>query len=767
MEFLKSLLRNSGYNKTITIIKIASVTVSTTAALIIWAFIINENRYDSDIQHGDRIYRLEAQWASMPSFIGHALNQNMGNEMATTRMYFSSDVGFQVDNTPFNISDLVFADSTLFKVLPMHFISGDPVNALNLPLTIVLSEPVARILFGTTDVVGRILKMENELDFTVTGVIKENPFMHLKLDCIASIVSLEKIAGPGVLQAYDGWSYPTYVLIPENSSQLDYETKIRELLLKLGYKEGFYLKPFDNIYYSPEKENESNTKHGNLLYNKILLAVSVFILLLAAVNFINLTTAGAISRSKEVRTRKIQGASRIRLTGQFLAEVTFLILFSVVLSLILLEFLNPVIQRFNGFAVDASIFLKTQNLLILIPGLLAFTLITGLYPSLYLSSFGFDRTGIISTGHHKIRNSLIVFQNMVSVTLICCTLIANRQFRYMNRKDLGFNKENVIILKLNSELKVRMDLFRQRMQENPGVAGISYSSRIPGNYWGSWCCVKIEGKENKYFNNYVDPSYLKTLGITLKEGRDFSDDASEQKTKYLINETAIRTYDLKNPIGQVITPGNGIKGEIIGIIEDFHYRGLQYEQTPLLLFNTPEYKNYVNIKLSSTDIKGSLQKIRLVWEEICPDFVFSYNFLDTTYDLQYSTERKFESLIFSFAILALFIASIGLLGISVFSTERRTREIGIRKVNGASSIEIMRMLIADILPWIIIAFVISCPIVLYVMSGWLKNFAFKTNINIWIFLISIGISLGVAIITVVLQSWRVAAKNPVEALRYE
>ncbi|MGE5457205.1 MAG: ABC transporter permease, partial [Methanococcaceae archaeon] len=201
MEFLKSLLRNSGYNKTITIIKIASVTVSTTAALIIWAFIINENRYDSDIQHGDRIYRLEAQWASMPSFIGHALNQNMGNEMATTRMYFSSDVGFQVDNTPFNISDLVFADSTLFKVLPMHFISGDPVNALNLPLTIVLSEPVARILFGTTDVVGRILKMENELDFTVTGVIKENPFMHLKLDCIASIVSLEKIAGPGVLQA--------------------------------------------------------------------------------------------------------------------------------------------------------------------------------------------------------------------------------------------------------------------------------------------------------------------------------------------------------------------------------------------------------------------------------------------------------------------------------------------------------------------------------------------------------------------------------------
>jgi putative ABC transport system permease protein len=337
----------------------------------------------------------------------------------------------------------------------------------------------------------------------------------------------------------------------------------------------------------------------------------------------------------------------------------------------------------------------------------------------------------------------------------------------MSTKDLGFNKENVIILKLNSELKAHMDLFRKRMAEIPGVAELSYSSRIPGNYWGSWCCVNIEGKENKYFNNYVDPSYLNTLGITLKEGRNFSEDPGDQKTKYLINETAVKTYGLKNPVSQLITPGNGIKGEIIGIIKDFHYRGLQYEQTPLLLFNTPEYKNYVNIKLLDTNIEENLGRIRTVWEEICPDFVFSYNFLDSTYDLQYRTERKFESLIFSFAFLALFIASIGLLGISVFSTERRTREIGIRKANGATSIEIIRMLISDIVPWILIAFLASCPLSWYVMSGWLKNFAFRTNINLWVFIFSIIISIGVAAITITLHSWRVARKNPVEALRYE
>jgi putative ABC transport system permease protein len=494
--------------------------------------------------------------------------------------------------------------------------------------------------------------------------------------------------------------------------------------------------------------------------------VSVFILLLAAVNFINLTIASAVSRSKEVRLRKLQGASRMRLAGQFMAEVVFLVFLSVCLSFLLLWYLNPLVHSLTGFSFNASGFVSGQNLVVLLLGFLVFTVVAGIYPSLHLSSGG-SNSGIPSHGHYKVRNGLIVFQNLVSITLICCTLVANSQFRYMSRKDLGFNKENVIILKLNSELKKRIDLFRQSVQQIPGISSITFSSRIPGNYWGSWCCVKVEGKENKYFNNYVDPFYLKTLGITLKEGRNFSENEGDIKTTYLINETAIKTYDLKNPVGQIITPGNGIKGEIIGIIKDFHYRGLQYEQTPLLLFNTPEYKNYVNIKISGADIEGTIQKIRKIWEETCPAFVFNYSFLDSTYDLQYSSERKFESLLFSFALLALFIAAIGLLGISVFTTERRTKEIGIRKVNGANSIEIIRMLLKDIIPWIMIAFLISCPLVWYIMTGWLKNFAFRTNINPWIFVFSALISFGVAAITITLQSWKAASKNPVETLRYE
>jgi putative ABC transport system permease protein len=771
MGMLKITLRNFRNNLTSTIIKVLGLAISIAAVLVIWSFVINENKYDSGIPGSDRIFRLDAQWASMPPFIGHVINQNMTGRIIAARLNFWTDAGIQVNNIPFNLQDLVFADSTFFTVIPREFIAGDPDKALVQPCSLVLSETIAKRLFGTTDALGKIIRFENQFDFTVTGIIKDNPFMHIKSEVIASIVSLEKIRAPGILQAYDGWSYPTYLLLPENANIADYETRIRELLGKFNYTQQFHLTPFDKIYYSPEVENESNTKHGNLLYNKILIAVSVFILLLAAINFINLTIANALARSKEVSLKKIQGASQARLIVQFMFETILFIFLSIGLSFIFLWFLNPLISTLTGFSFNAADFCSTRNLLVLVTGLLVFTFFAGLYPSLYISSYTINTVKTGSRGslnHIGIRNGLIIFQNLVSITLICCTLIANRQFQFMNKKDLGFNKKDVIILKINSQLKEHMDLFREKLLNHPEITSVSYSSRIPGNYWGSWCCVNIEGKENKYFNNYVDPDYLKTLEIKMKEGRNFSaENPADRKATYLINETAIRLYDLKDPVGQVIVPGNGIRGQIIGIFRDFHYRGLNYEQTPLILFYTPEYKNYVNIRLTGSNTEGALEKIRMTWEDICPAFSFEYKFLDATYDLQYQSERKFESLLFYFAILALFIASIGLYGLSVFSIERRTKEIGIRKVNGATTIEIVVMLNKDIIRWVIIAFIISCPVSWYAMNRWLQNFVYRADLTWWIFAMAALIALGIALLTVSWQSWRAATRNPVEALRYE
>jgi putative ABC transport system permease protein len=768
---LKITFRSFKKNITPTLIKIIGLAVSISAVIIIWAYVVNENKYDKGISVSDRVYRLETNWASMPPFLGHALNLESTNQIISTRLYFWNDIGVQIANTPYNLKDLTFADSTFFKVFPLKIISGEPEKALIQPFSIVLSETIAKRLFGSIDAVGKTVRYENQYDFTVTAIIRDQHYLHFKAEAIASMVSLEQIRYKDVLKEYDGWSYPTFMLFPDGIRKEESEKTVMELLKKVGYKETFTLRAFKDIYYSHEVENESNTKHGNLLYNKILIAVSVFILLLAAINFINLTIANALSRSKEVSLKKLQGASRFHLIIQFLFETILYILLSVLLASIFLWFINPLLHSLTGFSVSGADFNTEGNLMILFSGLALFMLISGLYPSFYISSYNINTNKIIVssyTNHLWIRNGLIVFQNFISITLICCTLIANQQFRYMNKKDLGFEKNNIVNLKINSQLTGHLDLFKEKLLKYPEITSLSFSNRLPGNYWGSWCCVEIEGNENKYFNNYVDADYLKTMGIGLKEGRNFSaSNASDLKASYLINERAIQQYGLKNPVGQFITPGNGIKGEIIGIFKDFHYRGLNYEQTPVILFYNPERVNYINIKINGKNIAGAFEKIKVTWDEMCPAFAFEYSFLDETYDLQYKSERRFENLLFVFALLAVFIAGIGLFGLSIYSTERRTKEIGLRKVNGAKTTEIIFMLNRDFLKWVVAAYAIACPVAWFAMNRWLQNFAFRTELSWWIFAIAGLIALGIAFLAVSWQSWRAATRNPVESLRYE
>ena len=387
----------------------------------------------------------------MPPFLGHALNLESTNQIISTRLNFWNDIGVQIGNTPYNLKDLTFADSTFFKVFPLKIISGDPEKALIQPFSIVLSETIAKRLFGSIDAVGKTVRFENQYDFTVTAIIRDQPYLHFKAEAIASMVSLEQIRYKGVLKEYDGWSYPTFLLFPDGIRKEESEKTVMELLKKVGYKETFTLRAFKDIYYSHEVENESNTKHGNLLYNKILIAVSVFILLLAAINFINLTIANALSRSKEVSLKKLQGASRFHLIIQFLFETILYILLSVLLAFIFLWFINPLLHSMTGFSVSGADFYTDENLLILFSGLVLFILISGLYPSIYISSYNINTNKFIVAGHTNhlwIRNGLIVFQNFISITLICCTLFANLQFSFMNKKDLGFNKNDIINIKV-------------------------------------------------------------------------------------------------------------------------------------------------------------------------------------------------------------------------------------------------------------------------------------------------------------------------------
>jgi putative ABC transport system permease protein len=372
---LKITFRNLKKNTTSAIIKMLGLAVSLSAVVVIWYFVINENKFDKSITTGKRIYRLETNWASMPPFLGHAINQNSSGQITSTRLNFWGDVGIQVDNNPYNLKDLTFADSTFFKIFPLEFIAGDPANALARSFSLVLTESLAKRLFGNTDAIGKIVRFENQFDFTVTAIIKDQPYLHFKVTALASLISLEQIRYKGVLKEYDGWSYPTYLLSPVGISTAEFEKTVTDFLKKVGYKEQFRLRPFLQIYFLPEVENESNTKHGNILYNKILVAVSIFILLLAAINFINLTIANAVSRSKEVSLKKIQGASRFQLIMQFLFETVLFILFSIALALLILWFLNPLLYSFTGFSVNTADFLTPLHILILGSGLISFILI--------------------------------------------------------------------------------------------------------------------------------------------------------------------------------------------------------------------------------------------------------------------------------------------------------------------------------------------------------------------------------------------------------
>jgi putative ABC transport system permease protein len=768
---LNITFRNFRKNLLSSLIKVLGLAISISAVIVIWAYIINENKYDKNVPDSERIYRLDAQWGSMPAFLGHIINQSLYGHVLSTRLNFLTDAGIQVNNIPYNLKEMVFADSTFFKVFKFNLIEGDPREALARPFSIILSESNAKRLFGESDPLGKIIRLENQYDFTVTGIMKDRPYLHFKTGVIASLSSMEQIRYKGILKEYDGWMYPTYIMVPEDVPAEISKKEVLDLIKKSGYTEDFNLKPFNDIYYSPEIENESNTKHGNILYNKILISISIFILLLAAINFINLTIADSISRSKEVSMKKIQGASKIHLVSQFMIETIFYIISSLVIAFFILWFFNPVLYSVAGMSVQAGNLISGNNIITGTIALFIFLLLTGMYPAYHLSAYTINSSKIISAGRSaqiRIRNGLVLFQNIVAVTLICCTLIAFKQFNYMRKADLGFNKRDIVNLNINSQMEDHLDLLKERLMRYPTIENVSYSGRVMGSYWGSWCCVNIEGKVNKYFNNYVDADYLETMGIKLKEGKAFSrENQSELKTTYLINETAIKQYNLKDPIGQVILPGNGIKGTIIGIIKDFHYRGLNYAQTPLLLFYTDNHLRYVNIRIDPAKTAESLKDIKTVWNEVCPAFAFEYSFLDQTYDLQYKSEKRFENLLFVFTILAIFIAGIGLFGLSTFSTGQRTKEIGIRRVNGAREYEILKLLNKNFLKMVVMAFIVAFPLSWYAMQKWLMNFAYRTDINIWIFMLSAILALVIAFVSVSWTSWRAATRNPVEALRYE
>ena len=776
-KIFRTIFNNLRRNLLLTAINILGLTLSFVVVILIVGYIQNQLRYDKNIHNSERIFRLETNWACMPPFIGHILTQDLSS-YKTTRLNFEEKYTVSHDNQePLLLDNIVFADSTFFDVLPFELMRGNEDDALEVPFQIYLSEKEAQLIFGDKDPIGELVLIENEFAFHVAGILKNIEYSHLKIDAVLSMVSIREMStNKDVLEEFDGWDYPTYILIPENISKSEAEQKINDCLYNYDYKyfiERFKLRNYNEIYFSTNLSNEEGTIHGNKRTNKILFLISILVLTLAVINYVNLSTANAHKRYKWIGVNRILGASKILIIIQFLIETFILSLFSLWLSVLVIELINPFLYILLPIHKILPDLYSFSNIVGIAIGLVILSLLSGIYPAITLSRF----LPISLIRKHKkslsksirLRDVLIVFQFVIAILLITSSIFIYKQFKFLSKSDLGFNSKQVMIVKTSREAHKNFEVFKENIFNYPEIINISSSQRIPGNEWGSWCCTKIDNEEHKYFDLAVDPNYLATLDIHLKEGANFNwNNIGEYNTAFILNESAVKEYQINDPIGKIVSgTGSGYTGTVIGIVEDFHFRGFHHKIEPVILYWNNKYSRYVNIRIQDGQIENAIKIVQENWEKAFAGFPFEYEFLDDKFNQQYNDDRVFGSLVGVFSLVAIFIACIGIMGLSFFYFNQQVKNIGIRKVHGATATIIAKMLTTDIIKRVVVAYIIAVPIVFFLIDKWLQNFEYRTEITVGPFIFGGLITMFLALLTVIWQTWNAARKKPIESLRYE
>jgi len=682
------------------------------------------------------------------------------------------------------IKDIIYADSTFFDVFSFRIILGNAKTSLKEPNSIILTESTSRKIFGNDNPVGKTIEYigtnENpRLNYTVSAIIEDIPDnSSLKFNGIVSFNTLKSIkpGGVDVDEDFGNWTYDTYVLTNSSGSideltgktngiWLDYILKMRNIQpgseSSKEYISGFV--PLKDVTFY---------KNNKIKFIYLILFVGIIIIIIAIINFINLSISKASLRTKEIGLRKVAGSGRYELIKQFISESVILTFIAAFLALLVVSFLAPLFNEITGKPISFKLSQYPAGILLFISGTIIIGILAGIYPALFLSSHKpVDVFKNIRTGGNKISSiikSLIVFQFVISIALIISTVTIFRQINYMKTGDMGFEKENIITCQLTQNIRNKYDAFKQKLLQNPDVIGVAASS-------GEWLSEQfhigftneVNGSEKSYFAMAVDPDFVNTIGLKVLKGRNFSWDLETDKYKTVIlNETAVKNFGLDNPLDFEMDLFD-FKAKVVGVVKDFHNESFQKNINSLLLWYVPGYSYYLSIKVNSSNIRETIRYISKQWEEFSPDIPFEFYFLDEKYNALYMDEDKFSMVISYFSIIAILIACLGLFGVVSFSADKRTKEIGIRKINGANIPEILFLLNRDFIIQVLIACLIAIPVAWYAIYRWLENFAFRTEISWWIFALAGLIALIIALATVSWQTWRAATRNPVEALRYE
>jgi putative ABC transport system permease protein len=802
-NYLKVAFRNLWKNKGFSAINILGLATGLAVFLLIVLYVFDEMSYDRYNVKADRIYRLHADLffngtqlssAQVPEPLALTLKKDYPQIEEMVRFNNQGDILVKKGNSNIKDHNAVFADSGFFKVFSASMIAGDPSTALNEPNSIVIDETTAKKYFNTTDIVGKTLYVDNSTNCKITGVIKDiPPQSHFHFSFIRPL--RDSYRGNA-----DNWlsnNKQSYVLVRPGVTQVELQklvnatinkylapqlqavlhTSIKELQQK-GNHFFYPVMPLADIHLHSEQSDEFEA-NGNETSVYIFSVIAVLILLIACVNFMNLSTARSANRAKEVGIRKVAGSVRSSLITQFLTESVLISFCSLLFALALCALLLPLFNQLSGKEMQVSTLFSSWLLPVLI--LLVFVVggIAGSYPAFYLSSFQPIRVlkGDIAKGFKGswLRSSLVVFQFCISIILIVGTIVIYNQLNYIRNKKIGYNREQVLVLHNTYSLNKQIKSFREELLTIPGVENASITGNLPTssnfdqNGWFKDAAFD-PAKAVIMTNLYLDENYIPTLEMELAQGRNFSKDFPTDSSALILNETAVKLLGFKEPLKEVLyRPGNDDKPQafhIVGVVKDFNFSSLHDKVGPLIAEYTENTK-CISLRVNMANISSIINQVESKWKSMAPTQPFSYSFMDADFNNIYKSDQETGKLFITFAVLAIFIACLGLLGLVTYAAEQRTKEIGIRKVLGAGMVSIISMLSKDFARLVLIAALIAFPIAWWGMNKWLQSFAYRISIGWWVFVMAGIAALLIALITVSFQAVKAALANPIKNLRTE
>lgn len=797
---IRTLRSNKGYS----FINITGLSIGLACCILILLWVNDELSYDRYHENAERIFRVvlrgrmsnrDINFCTSPAPLAKTLIDEFPEVRRATRFLRYRNVLVSYQEKNFNESLMLRTDPNFFDVFSIPLIKGDSREVLCQPNSVVITKKAAHKYFGGKDPLGQILTFDNQTDFCITG-LAENvpPNTHFHSDFFVSIDTIPYNKN----QNWFSNPYHTYIVLDKETSSEEFQAKLPMIITKYmgplakkvmgvtleeysssGDTFGYFLQPVTRIHLHSDMEYELEP-NGSITYIYLFSSIAFFILMIACVNFMNLATARSACRAKEVGVRKALGSDRLKLIKQFLTESMLLSSLSLVSAVLIAVLLQSVFSRLSGKPLHiASLFCWTW-----LPGALAVIFFMGIfagsYPAFYLSTFqpiyvlrGTLKVGIKS---FQLRSGLVVFQFIISTVMLVGTLVVHNQLEYMRNIKLGFDEEQLLIIQRAEKLGWNKEAFKNELLSSNEITEVAFSNSVPGRQFGDLTHL-TEGNSSaemmRMFYLDADFDYINTLRLDMIEGRYFSKDRPADRNSVVINETALAELGIENPLGKRLIRDSSIPGEkefftIIGIVKDFHFESLHQKIRPLALYLlSEEDASYVSIRIRADDIPQTLALIKSQWSKMTSEQYFDYFFLDDHFGGLYKSEEKVVQLFSAFTVLAVLVACLGLFGLASFTTEQRTKEIGIRRVLGARPTRLFALLTKEFSRWILLANLIAWPIAYLVMNPWLQNFPYHTDIKIWIFILAALMTFFMALLTISYHTLRSVAVNPVDTLKHE